>query len=304
MGCCDVQVQAGETIKQLELIVCKGNGLSLLGRNWLQEMKLNCSQISCTNGVTKDNQPKLERILDNYRHVFTAELGHCKGVKAKLYARENSVPQFHRPQPVSLAMRPKIETELQRQVDLGILEKVDISEWAAPIVPVMKPSGEFHLCGDYTVLINPYLEINQYPLPHPELLFAALNGGVQFTKLDLSEAYLQIPLEEQSKKYLVINTHKGLYSFTRLPYGVAAVVSIFQQIMDQILPKLPGIVCYFDDILVTCKDTQEHFSNLEAVLQKLPEHNLRIKSTKCKLLQNSVEYLGQVSISTVINSYM
>ena len=223
-----------------------------------------------------------------------AELRHCKGVKAKLYVRENSVPQFHHPRPVPLAMRLKIETELQCQVDLGILEKVDISEWAAPIVPVMKPSGEIHLCGDYKVSINPYLEINQYPLPHPELLFAVLNGGVQFTKVDLSEAYLQIPLEEQSKKYLVINTHKGLYRFTRLPYGVAAAPSIFQKIMDQILPKLPGVVCYLDDILVTDKDTQEHFSNLEAVLQKLQEHNLRIKSTKCKFLQNSVEYLGQV----------
>ena len=207
-----------------------------------------------TNGVTKDNQPNLKRILDKYRDVFTAELGHCKGVKAKLYVRENSVPQFHRPRPVPLAMRPKIETELQLQVDLGILEKVDISEWAALIVPVMKPSGEIRLCGDYKVLINPYLEINQYPLPHPELLFAELNGGVQFTKLDLLEAYLQIPLEKQSKKYLVINTHKGLYCFTRLPYGVAAAPSIFQLIMDQILPKLPGVVCYLDDILVTGKD--------------------------------------------------
>ena len=120
-------------------------------RNWLEEMKLNGSQIAHANGITKDNQPKLERILDKYRDVITAELGHCKGVKAKLYVRENSVPQFHRPRPVALAMRLKIETELQRQVDLGILEKVDISEWAVPIVPVMKPSGEICLCGDYKV---------------------------------------------------------------------------------------------------------------------------------------------------------
>ena len=94
-----------------------------------------------------------------------------------------------------MALRPKIEAEL-RQVELGILEKVDISEWAAPIVLVMKPSGEIRLCGDYKVTISPHLEINQYPLPHPKLLFAALNVGVQSTKLDLLEAYLQIPLEE------------------------------------------------------------------------------------------------------------
>ena len=65
-------------------------------------------------------------------------------------------------------MRPKIEIELQRQVDLGILVKVDISELAAPVVPVIKPSGEIRLCGDYKVSVNPYLEIKQYPLPHPE----------------------------------------------------------------------------------------------------------------------------------------
>ena len=106
--------------------------------------------------------------------------------------KENSILQFHCPR----TMRPKVETELQRQVDLGILEKVDTSDWAAPIVSVMKPSGETRLCGDYKVMINPHLEINQYPLPYPELLFATLNGGEQFTKLDLSEAYLQIPLGE------------------------------------------------------------------------------------------------------------
>ena len=94
MGCCDVEVKAGETIKQLELIVCKGNGLSLLGRNWLEEIKLNWSQIAHANGATKGNQPKLERILDRYRDVFTVELGHCKGVKAKLYLKKTVHPSF------------------------------------------------------------------------------------------------------------------------------------------------------------------------------------------------------------------
>ena len=69
---------------------------------------------------------------------------------------------------------------------------------------------------------------------------------------------------------------------------------MFQQIMDQILLELPGVVCYLDNILVMGKDTQEYLSNLEGVLQKLQEYNLRIKSTKCKFLQKSVEYLGQV----------
>ena len=128
---------------------------------------------------------------------------------------------------------------------------------------------------------------NKYPLPHPDEIFTALNGGEKFTKLDLSEAYLQIPLEEESRNLVVINTHKGLYCFTRLPYGVSSAPSIFQQIMDQILPKREGIICF----LVTGKDDQDHLDNLEAVLSKLQQYQLRIKRSKC---QDKVEFLCKV----------
>ena len=72
-------------------------------------------------------------------------------------------------------------------------------------------------------------------LPKPDELFAMLNGGQHFTKLDLSEAYLQIELCEESKQFLVINTHKGLHHLNRLPYGVASAPAIFQKVKDQVL---------------------------------------------------------------------
>ena len=105
---------------------------------------------------------------------------------------------------------------------------------------------------------------------------------------------MQIELDEESKKFLVINTHKGLYCMNRLPYGVASAPAIFQQTVDQILPKLAGVVCFIDDILVTGCNEAEHLSNLEAVFQKIQEYGLRLKLRKCKFFQESVEYLGQV----------
>ena len=141
---------------------------------------------------------------------------------------------------------------------------------------------------------KPQLVCKPIPLPRSEELFTALTGGFHFTKLDLSKAYLQIELDEESKKYLTINTHKGLYRVNRLPYGVASAPAIFQQTMDQILSKLPRVVCFIDDILVTGCTEAEHLSNLEAVLQKLQEYGLRLKQWKCKFFQESVEYLGQV----------
>ena len=79
-----------------------------------------------------------------------------------------------------------------------------------------------------------------------------------------------------------------------MPYGVASAPTIFQQTLDQVLPKIAGVVCFIDDILVTGKTEAEHLSNLEAVLQKLQEYGLRLKMRKCKFFQESVEYLGQV----------
>ena len=78
----------------------------------------------------------------------------------------------------------------------GIIEKVDHSDWAAPIVAVPKKDGRFRICGDYKVTVNPVLEVNQYPLPKLDDLFATLSKGVVFSKLDLSQAYLHYQLYE------------------------------------------------------------------------------------------------------------
>ena len=193
-------------------------------------------------------------------------------MKVKLYMKEDSIPKFHRPRPLPLALKAKVEKELERQVKLGIIQKVNVSEWGTPIVPVIKPSGALRLCGDYKTTVNSQLQVNQYPLPRPEELFAALNGDQKFTTLDLSEAFLQIKLEEKAKAFTTINTHKGLYSFSRLPYGIASSPAIFQCLMEQVLPKLPGVVCYIDDILITGKDDDEHFSRLEAKFQRIWPH--------------------------------
>ena len=116
------------------------------------------------------------------------------------------------------------------------------SEWAAPIVAVPKKDGKFRICGDYKVTVNQALEIDQYPLPKPEDLFATLAGGKKFTKLDLSQAYQQLVLEDDSRKYLTINTHRGLYCYTRLPFGVASAPAMFQQVMDTILQGIPNVI--------------------------------------------------------------
>lgn len=88
-------------------------------------------------------------------------------------------------------------------------------------LPVVKQDGTVRICGDYKVTINRALKLEVYPLPRIEELFTALAGGEQFSKLDLSHAYQQLVLEEESRKLVIITTHKGLFKYNRLPYGVA-----------------------------------------------------------------------------------
>ena len=157
---------------------------------------------------------------------------------------------------------------------------MDHSVWAAPIIVVHKKDGRFCICGDYKVTVNRSLDIDQYPLPKPADLFATLAGGQMFTKLDLAQAYQQLLLDKNSQQYTTINTHQGLYQYTRLPFGISSAPAIFQKTMDVILQGIPHVCCYIDDILVTGVNQQEHLQNLEEVLRRLEQNNLRIKKPK------------------------
>ena len=88
------------------------------------------------------------------------------------------------------------------------------------------------------------------PLPSPEDVFTKLNGGKVFSKIDLNDAYLQIPVENESAKLLCINTHRGLYRYERLAFGVKVAPAMFQQVMDTMLGGLVFAIAYLDDIIL------------------------------------------------------
>ena len=215
-----------------------------------------------------------------------------KHFQAKLRVRSGTNPVFHRPRPVPFAVKDAIERELDRLEKAGIVEKVTHSDWAAPVVVVPKGDGQIRLCGDYKVTVNKSLEVDQHPLPRPEDLFAALAGGVKFSKIDLTQAYQQMVLDEDSRMYVTINTHQGLFRYTRLPFGIASAPAIFQRTMETILQGLSHVQCYIDDILITGSSEEEHLRNLEEVLKRLSQYGIRVKQDKCAFFKETVEYLG------------
>ena len=104
---------------------------------------------------------------------------------------------------------------------------MQFSEWATPIVPVVKSDSMVRVCGDYKLKANKVSKTEMYPLPKSKELFASFSWGQTISKLDLSHAYLQVPLEKESQRYLVINTHKGLNVYKRLPLELRLLLQSF-----------------------------------------------------------------------------
>jgi len=133
-------------------------------------------------------------------------------------------------------------------------------------VVVTRKDGKLHICVDFKVTINPHLKVPTYPLPTPDEVFATLANGESFTKLDLSHAYKHMRVSTQSQGYLTITTHLGLFTYLRLPFGIASAPIIWHKAMAVVLQWCQGVVYYLDDILVTGTTREKHEKNLRLVL--------------------------------------
>ena len=165
----------------------------------------------------------------------------------------------------------QINEKLDRLVKTGVLSKLEYSEWAALTVYVKKKSKEIRVCADFSTGLNSARKDFNYPLPCPENIFAKLNGEKIFLKIDLSDAYLQILVEEVSLKLLCINMNRRLYNFKHLPFGVKVMPVIFQQVMDTMLSGLDFAVAYLDDILMNSKSIIEHKEHIHKVFIKVQD---------------------------------
>ena len=157
------------------------------------------------------------------------------------------------------------------------------SDWVASVVPVVNADKNIRWCGDYkiTTTTNDY-----YPLPKIKDLYAKLSGDKIFTSLYLRHAYEQLPLAVESRKYVTINTHRGLFTYIRQPYGVSVAPSIFQRVIDSLFQRMPNVLVYHDDILIADKTEDNHLHTLEQILLKLNTYGFHLKQEKCVFLKS------------------
>ena len=264
-----VTVQLNGQEEKLDLLVVPCDGPRLFGRDWLSKLRVNWEEVKSIKTLSTDSSKRLESLLEKHKEIFQPGIGKLKNIKGSITLEKDTQPRFHKARMVPYALRPKIEDELHKLQKDGVIEPVEHSTWATPIVPAVKKNGQIRICGDYRMTLNPVMCVDKYPLPRIEDIFASLAGGQRFSKIDLTQAYHQMEMDEQSKDFLVINTHKGLFRYNRLVFGVASAPAQWQRAIDQVLQNIPFTKCILDDIIVSGSSDEEHLNNLGAVFERL-----------------------------------
>lgn len=240
--------------------------MPLLGREWIRQLHLLefSSSVQINTLVTPTNCDKVrdarvQNLLEKYKSISELGLTKITELQAKLTLKTGAKPVFIKARPLPFKVKPLVEAELDNLEKEGILVKTSTSEWATPIVPVLKSNNTVRICGDFKITLNPQLQIDDHPLPTVDELFATMAGGQKFSKIDF-----QMEVTTENQPLLTINTHKVLYQCTRLLYGVASTPAIlWQREMENILTGIPDISIFLDDIRVTGPNNETQLQRLE-----------------------------------------
>lgn len=242
----EAKVTYNKVLKKIKFYVVEKGGPNIVGRDWLIKFNVNFNTIGSINIANK-----LTLLLDEFKEVFNEKLGKHVGVSVSIELNEGAKPIFCKARTLPLAYKEEVDKQLRKMEEEGIISPIDNSEWATPLVPILKQNGEIRICGDYKTTINKYVKDIKYPLPRVEEIFAKIGYGQKFSKIDLCRAYNQFVVDDKTSKLLAWNTHRGLYRVKRMPFGIKVATSIFQKNMEILVNGMDGVVVFLDDILVT-----------------------------------------------------
>ncbi|XP_018407383.1 PREDICTED: uncharacterized protein K02A2.6-like [Cyphomyrmex costatus] len=227
-GYITVSVRHNSDVKRLNIYLVGGVRKPLLGREWIRQ--LNCYDLL----------------------VCDAEFAAIKDIQIHLKLKKDASPVFVRARPVLFKLQMLVEKELDTLEKAGVIEKVESSKWATPIVSILKKDGSIRICGDYKATLNPHLIVYEYPFPTVDELFLKLRNGKKFSKIDLKQPYLQLEVAPEDRELLTISTFKGLYKVVQI----------------------------------------KNLTRLEEVLSRLHKFNIRINLEKSKFFLDKVDYCG------------
>ena len=247
----------------------------------------------------KTDFPEHEKQLKDLLHDFedtvalTGDaLGLTSMISHKIDIPVDSKPIYIPPYRVPHSQKEIIEKEVSELQERNIIEQSN-TPWSFPLINIKKPDGSNRICVDFRRL-NALTQTDPYPMPSLNELLNSIGKSKYFSTIDLLMGFLQVPLDEASKKFTGFSTSQGHYCFSRMPFGLKSSPVTFVRLMDNVLKGLIGKICYIyiDDIIIIGNSITEHLNNIRLVLDRLRNANLKLKLKKCNFLKSKICFLG------------
>lgn len=235
---------------------------------------------------------ELKKLLAEFSDVFTEKLGRTDLIEHEIKIKDQR-PCVSAPYKVPEALQAQVEQEIERLLAEGILIESD-SPYAAPLVVIKKPNGKLRLCGNYS-LVNSLCEDDVYMMNNPANIIRRAARCKYLSKIDLSQAFYQIPLSKESRKYTAIRTFCGHFEYTVGSFGLKNMPKTFQRLANKILRGAQGYACsHLDDYVVWSNTFEEHIIHLRDVLQRLRNAHLTASKAKSDFILPRMKILGNI----------
>ncbi len=242
--------------------------------------------------LTAEQREMLRIILKRHGELFDGTLGKWKGEDLDIELLPDAKPYHCRAFPIPKVHQETLKLEVDRLVKLGVLKKVNRSEWAAPTFIIPKKDGTVRFISDFREL-NKRIKRKPYPIPKIQDLLIKLEGFQHATSLDLNMGYYHIELTPDSKKLCTIVLPFGKYEHQRLPMGLSNSPDLFQEKMSELMADLEYVRVYLDDLLTLTSGTfEDHLEKLDEVFTRLRKAGLKINAKKSFFARSELEYLG------------
>jgi hypothetical protein len=269
---------------------------------YLPQRECNNSYAYAIEGIKLKDIP----IVCEYLDVFIDDLPGMppdRNIEFVIELQPGTAPISKRPYHMPPNELAELKIQLQDLLDKGFI-RPSASPWGCPALFVKKKNNSLRLCVDYHPL-NKVTIKNKYPLLRIDILFDQLElaGARVFSKIDLRSGYNQIKIRPSDIPKIAFSTRYGLYEYLVMSFGLTNTPAYFMYLMNSVfmqeLDKF--VVVFIDDILIYSKNPEDHAKHLYVVLQRLRDHHLYAKFSKCKFWLDTVKFLGHTISSDGIS---
>jgi transposase InsO family protein len=237
---------------------------------------------------------QIRKLIQLFPDVFSEQPGRTTKLRHSITLIPGSQPHNSPPFRYAPARRQIVEQNLKEMTEQGIIIPSN-SPWASPVVLAPKKDGTLRFCIDYRKL-NAMTVRDAYPIPRIDDTLDSLQEAKFVSTLDLRSGYWQVEMDKSSREKTAFVTHKGLFEFNVMPYGLTNAPATFQRLMDIVLAGLKWQCClvYIDDVVIYSSTFEQHLIDLKKVFQALRSANLTLKASKCHFCRREMRYLGHI----------